>query len=163
MVVRSEHAVTIVVAAGHANPVHVQVRCVLWLTAQQQAKSLYMLFTTPARVTLAVQGCRDMLHARSSAVASAYTRVDGFTPSGCGGCLNSIIVTSMSHCIHASMPRYCAVAADALIYYMLLLLLLSQVVLRIYSCPAEVLMGFDIDSCCGLYDGSRWASVCGIC
>ncbi|WIA21881.1 hypothetical protein OEZ85_004256 [Tetradesmus obliquus] len=30
-----------------------------------------------------------------------------------------------------------------------------QVVLRIYSCPAEVLMGFDIDSCCGAYDGSR--------
>ncbi|WIA21882.1 hypothetical protein OEZ85_004256 [Tetradesmus obliquus] len=29
------------------------------------------------------------------------------------------------------------------------------VVLRIYSCPAEVLMGFDIDSCCGAYDGSR--------
>eukprot|EP00775_Hariotina_reticulata_P008499 gene8499-8681_t len=30
-----------------------------------------------------------------------------------------------------------------------------QVVLRLYSCPAEVLMGFDIDSCCVAFDGER--------
>ncbi|KAK7232275.1 hypothetical protein SO694_00030326 [Aureococcus anophagefferens] len=30
-----------------------------------------------------------------------------------------------------------------------------QVILRLYSSPAEVLMGFDIDSCCAAYDGTR--------
>lgn len=30
-----------------------------------------------------------------------------------------------------------------------------QVILRIYSCPAEVLIGFDLDSCCVAYDGSH--------
>jgi hypothetical protein len=34
-------------------------------------------------------------------------------------------------------------------------MLLLQVVLQLYSCPAEVLMGFDIDSCCVAYDGDR--------
>ena len=31
-------------------------------------------------------------------------------------------------------------------------------ILRLYSSPAEILIGFDIDSCCVGYDGSRaWA------
>ena len=29
-----------------------------------------------------------------------------------------------------------------------------QIILRLYSSPAEVLMGFDIDSCCVAYDGT---------
>lgn len=32
---------------------------------------------------------------------------------------------------------------------------LVQVVLRLYTSPAEVLMGFDVDSCCACYDGRR--------
>merc|ERR1712137_586980 len=31
----------------------------------------------------------------------------------------------------------------------------TQIILRIYKSPAEVLMGFDIDSCCVGYDGQR--------
>ena len=30
-----------------------------------------------------------------------------------------------------------------------------QIVLRAYSSPAEILMGFDIDSCCFGFDGTR--------
>jgi len=33
-----------------------------------------------------------------------------------------------------------------------------QIVLRLYSSPAEILMGFDIDSCCVGFDGETvWA------
>lgn len=31
----------------------------------------------------------------------------------------------------------------------------AQVILRVYTCPAEVLMGFDIDSCCVGFDGQN--------
>ena len=71
----------------------------------------------------------------------------------------------MCVCVHQrwQQSKSSCVRAEAAVLRALPAVSCTQVVLRLYSCPAEVLMGFDVDSCCVAFDGDRCAALCADC
>lgn len=64
-----------------------------------------------------------------------------------------------AHCPEENAPEILAVRTENAVTYITTPIHPHlQIILRVYSAPAEILMGFDIDSCCVGFDGTNaWA------